>query len=197
MYGKRPSVDTRNFSDHSHHHVPDSSKCSCAIANINNIMEQYILIKYVRSYRNDICREPPPPPPPPPPTTHPCSFPLVRLHWCVLCPGWRVGRCAKKSGACEESWSTADTPLPWNLLGSCEIGARVRVSAVPHSAGVECCIPSDTLPAERRHNHCHISVVRCTVPADAGTGCVVRILRCRPGMLESRTERGCSHCHTR
>ena len=135
-----------------------------------------------------------------PPPPHPHLRPPTHAHspcpplWCVLCPGWRVGRCAKISGACEESWSTADTPLPWNLLGSCEIGARVRVSAVPHSTGAECCIPSDTLPAERRHNHCHIYLVRCTVPADAGTGCVVRILRYRPGMLESRTERGCSHC---
>lgn len=132
---------------------------------------------------------------PPPYTTLPCLIPLVRIFG--VCRRCRVGRCAKISGACEVSTSTADTPLPWYLLNSCEIVAPVRVSAEPLSPRAECCIPSATLSAERRHYHCHISHisgVRCTVPADREPGAWSGYCDAdRPEMLNSRTDRDCSH----
>lgn len=131
----------------------------------------------------------PPPPPVPPllPTPTPPMVVPPYLHF-RFCRRYRVGKCEYLYGACGGSTSIADTPLSWYLPSSCEFGAGSRVSALPHSPRASCCIPYVMLSAERRYYHCYISVVRCTVPADAGTGCVVWILRCRPSMLESRTD---------
>lgn len=119
-----------------------------------------------------------PPPAPSPCTTHTCLIPLVDNFG--VCRRCRVGKCAKISGPCEGSTSTAVTPLPWYLLNSCEIVAPVRLSAQLLSPRAECCIPSASL-----------SEIIIVMGSRTGPWCVVRILRCRPVMLKARTDRGC------